>query len=171
VWKRAPASLSRPGGPRPESGDRAGAGTVHHPAQRGIFANGRWIAYQSSDGLDSKVFVQPFPPTGALHQVLSGARHPRWSNDGTELFVGRGPQIHALHVNSQPTLTFGPPTLLVRDIPLGGSQRNYDVVGDGKQFIGVAVAAGCTPSTAAAIRQIDVVLNWFEELKARTPTR
>ena len=52
----------------------------------------------------------------------------------------------------------------------GGSlQANYDVVDDGKRFVAIVVAAGYTPSTAAAIRQIDVVLNWHDELKARVP--
>ena len=69
--------------------------------------------------------------------------------------------------NAQPTLTFGPRTQLIRNIPMGGAPRNYDVLGGGKQFVGIVVAAGQTPSTAAAIRQIDVVLNWDGELAAR----
>jgi hypothetical protein len=68
-------------------------------------------------------------------------------------------------------LTWGSPTLLIQGIPLGGTQRNYDVLADGKQFVGLTVAAGYTPGTAASIRQIDVVLNWFTELQQRVPTR
>jgi serine/threonine-protein kinase len=132
--------------------------------------DGRWIAYQSGDTRISKVFVQPFPPTGARYAVVDG-RHPRWSNDGTELFVSQGPQIHAVPVNTQSMLTWGSPTLLIQGIPLGGTQRNYDVLADGKQFVGLTVAAGYTPGTAASIRQIDVVLNWFTELQQRVPTR
>ena len=51
-------------------------------------------------------------------------------------------------------------------------ERNNDITRDGKQFLGV-VAAGqaATASGAAAAPQIQVVLNWFEELKARVPTK
>jgi hypothetical protein len=45
-------------------------------------------------------------------------------------------------------------------------QRNYDVMLDGR-ILGV-VPAGQTQS-AGSTQQIQVVLNWFEELKARVP--
>ena len=61
------------------------------------------------------------------------------------------------------TFTLGPPS----------ARRAYDVTLDGK-FIGVATA-GTAPSatglaqTVAAQMKINVVLNWFEELKQRVP--
>ena len=97
-------------------------------------------------------------------------RNPRWSPDGKELFFSQGAQIYGIGVSTQPRFNFGSPSLLVKGIPLGGFERQYDVAVDGKRFIGIIVAAGYTPSTAASIRQIDVVLNWFAELKARVPT-
>ena len=51
-----------------------------------------------------------------------------------------------------------------------GFERNNDITLDGKRFLGV-VAAGQTASGAPAAPQIQVVLNWFEELKARVPTK
>ena len=53
-----------------------------------------------------------------------------------------------------------------------GAERNNDITRDGKQFIGV-VAAGqsATASGTAAAPQIQVVLNWFEELRQRVPTK
>ena len=50
----------------------------------------------------------------------------------------------------------------------GASARPYDVTRDGKRFIGM-VAAGQTPSGARVAPKIEVVLNWFEELKAKVP--
>jgi hypothetical protein len=47
--------------------------------------------------------------------------------------------------------------------------RNYDVTSDGR-FIGVAIASQASSGMPAA-PQIHVVLNWFEELKHRVPTR
>ncbi|MCI0423329.1 MAG: hypothetical protein L0387_09395 [Acidobacteria bacterium] len=42
---------------------------------------------------------------------------------------------------------------------------NYDVTPDGQRFI--MLKSGDKPASAA---QINVVLNWFEELKRRVPT-
>ena len=52
------------------------------------------------------------------------------------------------------------------------AQRNYDVTPDGKQLIVVlpAQAAQSDPSRRAS-EQINVVLNWTEELKARAPVK
>jgi hypothetical protein len=45
--------------------------------------------------------------------------------------------------------------------------RNFDTMPDGR-ILGV-IAAGQSQSAAWAVPQIQVVLNWFEELKARVP--
>ena len=50
--------------------------------------------------------------------------------------------------------TFGGPTTV----------RNYDVSHDGKFFIGV-IASGVTESGIVRAPEIQVVLNWFEELR------
>jgi hypothetical protein len=42
---------------------------------------------------------------------------------------------------------------------------------DGKRFLGVVPAGQNTASGALAAPQIQVVLNWTEELKARVPTK
>ena len=50
---------------------------------------GKWVAYHS-DGAGEQggqIFVQPFPPTGEIHQITQqGGVFPLWSPDGTELF-------------------------------------------------------------------------------------
>jgi hypothetical protein len=45
--------------------------------------------------------------------------------------------------------------------------RTYDVLPDGKHFVGV-VPAGQAQAGAPGMAQIQVVLNWFEDLKQRT---
>ena len=75
-----------------------------------------------------------------------------------------------------PTFTFGKPTPL----PIGegvqfvGTGRQYDITPDGKQFI-VVLDASTSASPDGTRRppptQINVVLNWMEELKQRVPTR
>jgi hypothetical protein len=47
-----------------------------------------------------------------------------------------------------------------------GSWRDYDISPDGKQFL-VVLPPGTAGSDAPQALQIQVVLNWFEELKQR----
>jgi Tol biopolymer transport system component len=82
--------------------------------------DGRWIAY--SRGLapgsslllspDRGVFVQPFPPTGAVYQApkIQIDFHPAWAPDGKELIYipsGASGQLAAVKVTTQTGLTFG----------------------------------------------------------------
>ncbi|MFQ5743361.1 MAG: hypothetical protein ACE5HV_07210 [Acidobacteriota bacterium] len=48
---------------------------------------------------------------------------------------------------------------------------NFDVASDGQRFlVTVPAGSGETGDTAPATPRINVVLNWFEELKQRVPT-
>jgi serine/threonine protein kinase len=148
------------------------------PPSATVSPDGRWVAYSATaPGANfGSLFVQPFPTTGATYPISKGfGFHPTWSPDGKELFyfagVGAG-QFVAVSVTTRPTFTFGNPVPVPRPFVERGSgfERNNDITLDGKRFLGV-VAAGQTASGAPAAPQIQVVLNWFEELKARVPTK
>jgi Tol biopolymer transport system component len=142
--------------------------------------DGRWVAYSTTapGPPAGSLFVQPFPTTGATYPISKSNSlgfHPTWSPDGKELFyfasAGNG-QFEAVSVATRPTFTFGNPVPVPRPPAAGRPEfeRNYDITLDGKRFLGV-VAAGQTAPGAPAAPQIQVVLNWFEELKARVPTK
>ena len=78
----------------------------------------------------------------------------------------------AVSVTTRPTLTIGNPVSVPRPFLDRGSafERNNDITRDGKRFLGVVAAGQNTASGAPAAPQIQVVLNWFEELKALVPT-
>ena len=82
----------------------------------------------------------------------------------------QGGQQAVQTITTQPSFSFSPPVLMPRGYINFGqtSQRNYDVMPDGR-ILGV-VAAGQTQSAASTTPQIQVVLNWFEELKQRVPS-
>jgi hypothetical protein len=52
-----------------------------------------------------------------------------------------------------------------------GFERNNDITRDGKRVLGVVAAGSAAASGAPAAPQIQVVLNWQEELKRLVPTR
>jgi eukaryotic-like serine/threonine-protein kinase len=139
--------------------------------------NGRWMAYMaapvSTIAVNTEVFVQPFPLSGAKYQLSSGGgRTPRWSPDGKQLFYHEPAtnRLFVVDVRTEPAVSFGRPIAL----PIEGTihplaQRNYDVTSDGRQLLVVVSATPRTAESGRVAQQINVVLNWFEELKARVP--
>ncbi len=117
-----------------------------------------------------EIIVQPLPPTGTKYRVpnTGGDIHAIWSPDGSELFYNPGPgQYVVVSVTTQPSLEFGNPVPVPRGF-VGGppsTVRNYDFMPDGEQFLAVFSSG----ATGGAPPQINVVLNWFEELKQRVP--
>ena len=77
----------------------------------------------------------------------------------------------AVSVTTRPTFTFGNRVPLPRPFVERGPafERNHDITRDGKRFLGVVAAGQNTVYGAPAGPQIQVVLNWFEELKTKVP--
>jgi eukaryotic-like serine/threonine-protein kinase len=135
--------------------------------------DGRWVAYVAGAPLEvgtQKMYVEPFPATGAKY-MMARSIHPVWSRDGRELMSQPpGGQWAVKTITTQPRFAFGAMMPLSRGgaVTTGPSaRRNHDMTADGR-FLAV-VAGGQT--MAAGVAQIQVVLNWFEELKARVPTK
>jgi len=144
--------------------------------------DGKWVAYTARDRQTdsaqttlSTIYVQPFPPTGTVYQLTrsDNGHFPVWSRDGKTLFYVPGPgRFASIAVNMQPTLTFSNPTAVSSIGFLEGGPgyvRSYDLAPDGKHVLGVVSATQTTD--AARGPNIEVVVNWFEELKARAPTK
>jgi serine/threonine protein kinase/Tol biopolymer transport system component len=142
------------------------------PVPNAVFSpDGRWVAYSSNEmgAGPPSVFVQPFPATGAKYLIGSG-RDPIWSQDGQELFFWQGGgEFVVSSVSTHAGFTFGSPVPLPTGFLFGRpGPTNYDVAPDGRRFIGV-VDAERDQSGSAAAPKIQIVINWFEELKARAP--
>jgi eukaryotic-like serine/threonine-protein kinase len=150
--------------------------------------DGRWLAYNSNEAaaagaVTSHIFVQPFPPTGAKYQVSTEtSMGPLWSGDGKQLFYSLGPVPMASRlvavdiVQTQQGFSVGKASpASIEDaasMDLGSNVRNYDIAPNGKQFVVVIVSpAARAASTVRGRPQINVVLNWLEELKQRVPVK
>ena len=72
----------------------------------------------------------------------------------------------AVDVATQATFSVGKARMLFEGpyLPAPAVNRNYDVSSDGQQFLMVKASGQEQTPT-----QINVVLNWFEELKRRVP--
>ncbi|MEX2273263.1 MAG: protein kinase [Vicinamibacterales bacterium] len=135
--------------------------------------DGRWIAYQTHDSttVPGQVYLQPFPPTGTKYLVGAGG-HPYWTPKGTELIVNTGPGRSAvIRVTTSPRVSFGQPQALFRDQRAepnsANGRRNADHMPDQQRILGVT--RGATSPGAQAESGITVVLNWFDDVRARAP--
>ena len=130
-----------------------------------ISPDGRWLAYTSNESGQSEVYIRPFPDvdSGKMQVSTRGGREPLWSPDGRELFYRNGLEAVAVPVETEPALRMGRPKILFQ----GPYLLQWDINPDGKRFLMIS-SPGADRATADR-RTINIVLNWFEELKVRVP--
>jgi Tol biopolymer transport system component len=146
---------------------------VDQPASKvgGQFSpDGRAVAYLSDDTGRDEIYIRPFGWKGDAVQVSTdGGTAPRWSPDGKELFFRRGDGFMAATVTiSADKIAIGDSRKLFdARAAVGRStfQPAYSVSPDGRRFLVHLLDPKALPT------QINVVLNWFEELRAKVPSR
>jgi hypothetical protein len=131
------------------------------------------VAYQVGQPgkIEGVTFAQPFPPNGTKFQVAQGGR-PLWHPSGKEIFFVPAPgRLMVAGVRTEPTLTFTSPV----EVPRGFGEANpsrprtFDILPDGR-IVGVATP-GERSIGGIGVEQLRVVVNWFEELKAKVPVK
>ena len=143
--------------------------------ERGVSLSpdGRWVAYVSDESGRDEVYVRPYPgPGGQVIISTGGGEEVVWGPNGSELFYRNGVQVMVVKVNTAQTFAADVPVpLFVAPYALdnagggAGGNPNYDVSPDG-EFIFVEQDS---PSGVEGVSQINVVLNWAEELKRLVP--
>jgi serine/threonine-protein kinase len=134
-----------------------------------ISPDGLWLAYTSDESGREEIYVRPFPgPGGRVLVSTDGGTEPLWARDGQELFYREGDRMMAVPINAGQEFNPGTPVILFKgDYQTGiigqGTSTNYDIAPDGRSFIMIR------PEGASAPNQLNVVLNWFEELKRLAP--
>jgi len=145
---------------------RDGAGGVS------VSPDGRWVAFtrQADGSVPSGIFVMELPDGEPRRVSGAGGAAPVWSTDGRELYFSNG-QIfgNAIGGDTMMAVSFtdGDPTRNQAPRALFSAPElifSFDVAADGRFLI---VEREREP---AAPRNINVILNWFEELKRLVPT-
>ena len=130
--------------------------------------DGNWLAYTSNETGRWEVYMQPYPGSGGKWQISTeGGTEPVWNRNGRELFYRNGDKMMAVDIATQPSFTAGKPHMLFEGhyVPPPGTTPNYDVSPDGQRFLMIK----SSEAGEAAPAQINVVMNWFEELKRLVP--
>ena len=130
--------------------------------------DGHWLVYHSDESGQYEVYARPFPgPGGKIQISTEGGRAPLWPRNGRELFYLNADKMMVVDVQTQPTLRPGTPRLLFKEwYENDPGNRSYDVTLDGERFLMLQASEQVSAAT-----QINVVLNWFEELKAKVPVK
>jgi len=132
--------------------------------------DGKWLAYVSDEIGQDNVHVRPYPEPDVTWLISGegGGTEPVWSPDGTELFYRSGNRMMVVSVQTEPTFNASRPRLMFEGSYVSHSNppgfQLYDISPDGKRFLMMKEV-----ETAQDQSQINVVLNWFEELKERVP--
>jgi serine/threonine-protein kinase len=145
--------------------------------------DGKWLAYShgvrgASQTTTRGVYVQPFPPTGAVHQLPRQGLdfHPVWTRDGKEIVwvPSANSGLHAVvTMMAGPGPGFSAPVTFparVTGRQTSGTFRGFDVLPDGR-VVGVLDPSDADGVAADGSRSIHVVLNWMNELKQTAPAR
>jgi hypothetical protein len=140
--------------------------------------DGRWLAYASDTSGRNEVYLRPHPGPGpAVPLSLDGGDCPAWHPNGHEVFflspTGQAGLASMMTVEFTPGSPprIGRPRVLYtydsRVLALGCAPiRCYDVAPDGERFYGVQWSEPVRPPV---VTHVNLIPNWFEELKAKVP--
>ena len=124
-----------------------------------IAPDGRYLAYSSNVSGQYEIYVEAVSGDEGRSTIsTSGGRWPRWSPNGDELFYLNGSTMMAVSVDLEPTFEPGTPAPLFD----GVYDDWFDVASDGS-FVMMT-------KPLAELAEIQIVLNWFDELNRLVPT-
>src|SRR5262249_22558653 len=130
--------------------------------------DGHWMAYDSDESGHVEVYVQSFPDPNVKRWKVSSAEgsEPMWTRGGRELVYRKGDTVMAGSTDLQNARSGVPNALFAGpypDNPGWTRPRSYDVSRDGERFLMTKLPSGQRRPS------IVVVLNWFDELRAKVP--
>jgi len=150
-------------------GDRKTRPLFHGPfneTQPRISPNGRWLAYVSDESGREEVYVLPFPGSGGRWPISTdGGSRPLWARNGRELFYRNGDRTMAVSVTSDATFSATKPHFLFEAKAVSYLWLSWDVTPQG-DFLMIEPGESDTPPT-----QINVVLNWLQEVRQRVVSK
>jgi len=127
-----------------------------------VSADGRWLAYTSTESGRSEVYVTSFPEPASRFQISTdGGTDPAWGAGGRELFYLQGEgRLMAVDLALEPRFQAARPRPLFEIPHPEVRSATYDAAPDGRSFVTLeGTAAG------SSFTRLHVVLHWPEELQ------
>jgi len=140
-----------------------------------ISPDGKWITYASNESGDLEIYVRPFPDVdkGRWQVSKDGGDSPLWSPNGKGLFYRKNNEVIAVAVETEPTFkvikseTLFRGNYVIRRPPT--DLIPWDLHPDGKRFLMMKESSSDETTAKTARPKINIILNWFEELKQKMP--
>ena len=122
------------------------------------------------------IYVSPFPEVkNGRWQVSAGeaSESPLWSPDGTELYYLNRDNVMAVPVDTKSGFSHGKPRALFKQSYITGFMESvaYDIHPDGKRFLMLKAVEPTSKTVTRPSDKINIVINWFEELKRLVPDK
>ena len=139
-----------------------------------ISPDGKWLAYNSDESGRPQLYVMPFSPQTPQHGgkwmvSIDGARSPRWSPNGREIFF-RSPDGYLMTVTvSAEGSSFRadtPRQWSAQRLADVGVLPNFDVASDGKRVVALLDVEDPRPDET----HVRVLLNLDDDLRRRRQT-
>jgi serine/threonine-protein kinase len=132
--------------------------------------DGRWLAYQSNESGDYRVYVESFPQKGRKRQISAdGYSYPAWSRKANDLFFlqYRASKLMAVSYKSRgDSFVTDKPRVWTEQIAWFAATKSYEPAPDGKRVIVLLPAD--TPQQPHD--RLIFLLNFFDELRRRVPS-
>ncbi len=157
---------------------------LDHVSEPSVGPHGQWLLYeavtQGSPGdatpATAELNLRPFPDVRQQRRPVGYGFHPVFSRDGSEILAFDGEGLTAAPVQYDP-LRVGNQRKLFRGRywwgvagPEGQVGRAWDVDPKNDRFLMITLQQTSGADTAPAPQpEVNVVLNWFDELRRRVP--
>jgi len=134
--------------------------------------DGKWVAYASNEPGGHEVYVTPFPGPGERRVIsIGGGDTPLWSPNGKRIYyrTRSGDRIMVVDIVTEPEFDASQPQVVFgsADYKSGFVYffPNFDLHPDGESFLMIRQVEEHPPPT-----HLNVIINWFEDLKRLVPT-
>ena len=132
--------------------------------------DGRWLAYCSDGTGRHEVHVTSMTnPAKGTPITSDGGLAPLWAPDNRTIYYWNQDwtKLMAMEITVEPNISVGKPHQLFQ-FPTGSVSwvRSYDISADGSKFL----IPGRAEIKPVEIIRLNLVQNWFEELKQKVPT-
>jgi len=128
--------------------------------------DGHWLAYVSDETGSEEIYIRPNGSAGGRKRIsTSGGSYPAWNRNGRELFFIKRDKLASVALDAQMTrigqeeIVWDAPKF--ENLQFQAGFPYYDVMPDSDHFVVVLGPQYPSPT------HFNVVVNWFEELKAR----
>jgi Tol biopolymer transport system component len=130
------------------------------------------LAYESNKSGQFEIYLCTFPDVEGPQRKVSvgGGYDPLWSPNGRKLYYRSEDSVMSVSIETESDLDIGIPVPLFKDnYALFGTNYSWDIDLVGKRFLMAKDNLSNSRKGIVAPPKINVILNWFEELKQKVP--